>query len=75
MLKTNVEQTTRGFSGGMPSRSYTSVDEHKIKPYELRHLKKYQCVLVHCERGFKRTILAPLESNGAVCQWHKRAWF
>jgi len=35
-----VQQTTRGFSGGMPSRSYTSVEEHKIKPYEMRHLKK-----------------------------------
>ena len=45
-----VQQTTRGFSGGMASRTYTSVDEHKIKPYELRHSKKHQCVLVHCER-------------------------
>jgi len=50
----------------VPSRTYTSVEEHKIKPYELRHLKKHQCVLVHCERGFKRTILAPLEPNGVV---------
>ena len=48
----------------MPSRSYTNVEEHKIKPYELRHLKKHQCVLVHCERGFKRTVLAPLEPDG-----------
>ena len=63
VFKDNVQQTTRGFSGGMPSRSYTRVDEHKIKPYELRHLKTHQCVLVHCERGFKRTILASLETG------------
>jgi hypothetical protein len=70
-----VQQTTRGFSGGMPSRSYTSVDEHKIKPYELRHLKKHQCVLVHCERGFKRTVLAPLEPDGEISSWYRGSWF
>lgn len=47
----------------MPSRSYTSVDEHKIKPYELRQLKTHQCVPVHCERRFKRTVLAPMETG------------
>jgi hypothetical protein len=69
-----VQQTTRGFSGGMPSRTYTSVEEHKIKPYELRHLKKHQCVLVHCERGFKRTVLAPLEPGGEISSWYKGNW-
>jgi type IV secretory pathway TraG/TraD family ATPase VirD4 len=70
-----VQQTTRGFSGGMPSRSYTSVEEHKIKPYEMRHLKKHQCVLVHCERGFKRAILAPLDPDGRISSWYKGTWF
>jgi type IV secretory pathway TraG/TraD family ATPase VirD4 len=69
-----VQQTTRGFSGGMPSRSYTSVEEHKIKPYELRNLKKHQCVLVHCERGFKRTVLPPLEPDGDISRWYKSGW-
>jgi hypothetical protein len=70
-----ARQTTRGFSGGMPTRTYTSVEEHKIKPFELRHLKKHQCVLVHCERGFKRTVLAPLEPDGEISSWYKRNWF
>ena len=70
-----VQQTTRGFSGGMPSRSYTSVEEHKIKPYKLRDLKKHQCVLVHCEHGFKRTVLAPLEPDGKISSWYKGNWF
>ncbi len=70
-----VQQTTRGFSGGMASRTFTHVDEHKIKSYELRNLKKHQCVLVHCERGFKRTVLVPLEPNGEISSWYKGRWF
>ena len=70
-----VQQTTRGFSGGTTSRSYTHVEEHKIKPYELRNLKKHQCVLVHCERGFKRTVLAPLEPNGEISSWYRKMLF
>ena len=64
-----IRQKTSGFSGGMITRSYTPVDEHKIKPYELRHLRKHQCVLVHCEKGFHKTILPPLEPDGKVSNW------
>jgi len=64
-----VRQRTSGYSGGMVSRSYTNVDEHKIKPYELRHLRKHQCVLVHCEKGFQKTILPPIEPDGKISSW------
>ncbi len=70
-----VQQKTHGFSGGTTTRSYTSVEEHKIKPYELRHLKKHQCVLVHCERGIKRTVLPPIESDGKISPWYRGNWF
>lgn len=64
-----------GYSNGMITRNYYEQDEHKIKPYELRHLKKHACVLVHCEHGFKRTLLAPLEPNGKPSSWYKGNWF
>ena len=64
-----IQQKTYGTSGGMVSRSYTNVEEHKIKPYELRHLKKHQCVLVHCEKGFEKTILPPIEPDGQISKW------
>jgi type IV secretory pathway TraG/TraD family ATPase VirD4 len=64
-----VRQKTSGYAGGSTTRSYTTVEEHKIKPYELRHLKKHQCVLVHCEKGFERVTLPPLESNGRISEW------
>ena len=64
-----VRQKTSGYSGGMATRSYTNVEEHKIKPYELRNLKKHQCVLVHCERGFRKTLLPPLDADGKIPKW------
>ena len=64
-----IRQKTFGTSGGMVSRSYTNIDEHKIKPYELRHLRKHQCVLVHCEKGFQKTVLPPLEPDGKIAEW------
>jgi hypothetical protein len=30
---------------------------------------------VHCEQGFKRTVLAPLEPNGEIPTWYKSLWF
>jgi type IV secretory pathway TraG/TraD family ATPase VirD4 len=64
-----VRQKTSGYSGGMVTRSYTNIEEHKIKPYELRNLRKHQCVLVHCEKGFHKTVLPPLEADGTVSKW------
>lgn len=58
-----------GFSNGLSSRNYSEQDEHKIKPYILRHLKKHQCVLVHCEKGFQKTVLPPLDADGKISKW------
>lgn len=70
-----VTKRSWGFSNGMYSRNYFEQEEHKIKPYVMRHLRKHQCVLVHCEKGFKRTILPPLEPDGSVSSWFKPRWF
>src|SRR5580700_139900 len=49
-----------GFSAGKHNRNFHEQDEHEIKPYVLRHLRKHECVLVHCENGFKKAIFPPL---------------
>jgi Type IV secretion-system coupling protein DNA-binding domain len=64
-----VTKRTWGFASGHHNRNYHHQDEHKIKPYQLRHLKKYQCVLVHCEKGFEKVVLPPLEPNGTISEW------
>ncbi len=64
-----VRQRTYGYSGGMATRSFTHIEEHKIKPYEIRNLRKHQCVLVHCEKGFHKTVLPPIEPDGTISKW------
>jgi hypothetical protein len=73
--KKRVVKKTWGYAAGKPNRSYAEQEEHKIKPHLLRVLPKHTAVLVHCEKGFKRTILPPLEPNGQVSPWFRRRWF
>jgi len=72
--KKRVIKRTWGYSAGQRNRSYTEQEEHKIKPHILRALPKHTAVLVHCERGFKRSLLPPLEPNGTVSPWYRRRW-
>ncbi len=67
-----VTKRSWGFSGGAMTRNYYEQEEHKIKPFVLRGLPKHGCVLVHCEKGFKRTILPPLEPDGKSSAWFRR---
>ena len=46
-------------------------EEHKIKPHLLRSLRDHECVLVHCEKEFRRVTLPPLESDGSVSKWFR----
>jgi type IV secretory pathway TraG/TraD family ATPase VirD4 len=62
---------TWGFSHGRTSSNYSEQEEHKIKPYVLRSLPKHHCILVHAERGYKRTLLPPIEPDGKVCSWFR----
>jgi type IV secretory pathway TraG/TraD family ATPase VirD4 len=58
-----------GHSAGKSNVNYSETEEHKIKPYQLRKLRDHQCVLVHCEKGFRQVTLPPLEANGATAKW------
>ena len=64
---------TWGFSYGRTSSNFSEQEEHKIKPYVLRSLPKHHCILAHAERGYKRTLLPPIEPDGKVCSWF-REW-
>jgi hypothetical protein len=52
-----VTKRSWGHSNGMMTRNYYEQEEHEIKPYVLRHLRKHECVIVHCEKGFKKATL------------------
>jgi hypothetical protein len=67
--KKRVVKRSWGFSAGKRNVNYSETEEHKIKPHKLRNLRDHECVLVHCERGFRRVTLPPLEADAAVAKW------
>ncbi|HOF69944.1 MAG TPA: type IV secretion system DNA-binding domain-containing protein [Verrucomicrobiota bacterium] len=67
--KKRVVKRSWGFSAGKRNVNYSETEEHKIKPHKLRNLRDHECVLVHCERGFRRVTLPPLEFDGTVSGW------
>lgn len=73
--KKQVVKRSWGYTAGKRSVTYSEQDEHKIKPHRLRNLRDHECVLVHCENTFRKTILPPLEPNGQVSPWFHRKWF
>lgn len=70
--KKRVVKRSWGFSAGKRNVNYSETEEHKIKPHKLRNLRDHECVLVHCERGFRRVTLPPLESDGNISKWFSR---
>jgi hypothetical protein len=67
--KKNVVKRSWGHSAGKRNVNYSETEEHKIKPHKLRTLHDHECVVVHCERGFRRVMLPPLEFDARVPQW------
>jgi len=67
--KKRVIKRSWGSSAGKRNVNYNETEEHKIKPYQLRTLRDHECVLVHCEKGYRRLTLPPLEANGQIARW------
>ncbi len=67
--KKKVVKRSWGSSAGKRSVNYSETEEHKIKPHKLRNLRDHECVLVHCEKGFQRLTLPPLEATGEITEW------
>lgn len=70
--KKRVIKRSWGFNAGRRSANYHETEEHRIKPHILRGLRDHECIVVHCERGFRRKILPPLEPSGRVAAWFSR---
>ncbi|MBI3408715.1 MAG: type IV secretory system conjugative DNA transfer family protein [Planctomycetes bacterium] len=67
--KKRLVKRSWGYSAGRRNVNYSETEEHKIKPHLLRNLRDHECVLVHCERGFRRVTLPPMEPDGTVAKW------
>jgi hypothetical protein len=38
---------------------------------QLIRLRKFECIVQHCERGFKRATLGPINERGELPEWYK----
>jgi type IV secretory pathway TraG/TraD family ATPase VirD4 len=68
--KRRVKKRTYGYSGGRSTSSWTEEERYYIEPHELRRLRKFQAVVQHCERGFRKVTLPPLGPDGKVPAWY-----
>jgi type IV secretory pathway TraG/TraD family ATPase VirD4 len=69
--KKRVIKKSWGYSAGQMSRNYSEQEEPKVKAHTLRNLSKHAAVIVHCERGYRRKLLAPIEPDGKVSAWFR----
>ncbi len=67
--KKRVVKRSWGYTAGKQTTNYSETEEHKIKPHKLRNLRDHECVMVHCERGFRRVTLPPLDADARVSKW------
>lgn len=73
--KKRVIKRSWGFNAGRRSVNYHDTEEHRLKPHLLRTLRDHECVIVHCERGYRRRLLPPLEPDARIAPWfpwHRR---
>ena len=69
--KRKVKKRTYGWSAGRRTASWTDEEKYFIEPHELRRLRKFQAVVQHCEKGFRRVTLPPRGINGEVPSWYR----
>ncbi len=62
-----------GVSGGKKSYNKHREDRYVIQPYEFRKLRKFQCVVQHCEKGWQKLVLPPIGLDGKICDWWAKA--
>jgi Type IV secretion-system coupling protein DNA-binding domain len=59
---------TRG--RGNSSTTRTHEEEYLVKPFELMSLPKFAAIVKHCENGFRKTTVHPVDPDGKVPSWY-----
>jgi type IV secretory pathway TraG/TraD family ATPase VirD4 len=64
-----VVEKSWGWSGGKKSYNYRKVIKPYIAPHDLRKLPKFTAVVRHCERPFRKRLIAPICPEGSYPPW------
>ena len=59
---------TRG--RGHTSTTRSREEEYLVKPFELMSLPKFVAIIKHCENGFRKTTVHPVDPNGRIPGWY-----
>jgi TraM recognition site of TraD and TraG len=59
---------TRGKGGRSTTRSRE--EEYLVKPFELMSLPKFTAIIKHCEKGFRKTTIHPVDPEGKTPAWY-----
>ena len=59
---------TRAKGGSSTTRSHE--EEYLVKPFELMSLPKFVAIVKHCENGFRKTTIHPVDPNGRAPSWY-----
>lgn len=68
--KRKAKKRTTGYAGGKSSSSWTEEDRYWLEPHQLRKLRKFEAVVQHCNGGFRKVTLPPLNVDGKVPSWY-----
>jgi hypothetical protein len=69
--KRTIKKRTYGWSAGRRTTSWTDDEKYFIEPHRLRRMRKFQAVVQHCEKGFRRVTLPPRDGMGKVASWFR----
>jgi hypothetical protein len=69
--KRTIRKRTYGYSAGNRTSSWTADEKYYIEPHEFRRLRKFQAVVQHCEKGFRRVTLPPRDAAGKIAPWYR----
>jgi hypothetical protein len=59
---------TRGKNNTSTTRAQE--EEYFVKPYELMSLPKFTAIVKHCEKGFRKTRVHPVDAEGRTPEWY-----
>lgn len=68
--KKEIRKYTHSRSRRQSSRSFSLEEKYLVAPHVFRGFKKFEAVVHHCEKGWKRVRLKPIGADGKIAKWY-----
>ena len=64
-----VVEKSWGWAAGKRSYNYQKKIKPFFEPYQLRKLPKFNAIIRHCEKPFRRRLVPPINPDGTYPKW------